>query len=159
MAVRRHSGYHEIATGIFIPESWLSCAIRRMNVNAWPERFTRKVLRRNRLARYSRISMASTTARRAFRGCWTTSVEMFHSSSRALWRLLPDRLHRLRTHEDPPQAELQKLMWDLPCVKTSAVKCRGSSISSRKVSWVGTRWLQNYMNVVCIRSVLSMLTD
>ena len=157
MAVRRHSGYHEIATGIFIPESWLSCAIRRMNVNAWPERFTRKVLRRNRLARYSRISMASTTARRAFRGCWTISMEMFHSGSRALWRLLIVFIDCV--HIDPPQAELQKLMWDLPCVKTSAVKCRGSSISSRKVSWVGTRWLQNYMNVVCIRSVLSMLTD
>ena len=47
---------------------------------------TRKVLRRNRSARYSRISMASTTARRAFRECWTTSEKMSRNGSRALWR-------------------------------------------------------------------------
>ena len=63
-------------------------AIRKMNANALPERFTRKDLRRNRSARYSRISMASTTARRVFRGCWTTFVKMFRNGSRALWRLI-----------------------------------------------------------------------
>ena len=54
--------------------------------NALREPFTRKVLRRNRSARYSRISMASTTARRVFRGCWTTFVKMFRNGSHALWR-------------------------------------------------------------------------
>ena len=63
-----------------------SFAIRKMNANALRERFTRKVLRRNRSARYSRISMASTTARRAFRECWTTSEKMSRNGSRALWR-------------------------------------------------------------------------
>ena len=48
----------------------------------------RKDLRRNRSARYSRISMASTTARRAFRECWTTSEKMSRNGSRALWRLI-----------------------------------------------------------------------
>ena len=41
---------------------------------------------------YSKASisrtMASTTARRAFRGCWTTFVKMFRNGSRALWRLI-----------------------------------------------------------------------
>ena len=74
--------------GIFIPGFWRSFAIRRMNANALPERFTRKDLRRNRSARYSRISMASTTARRVFRGCWTTSEKMSRNGSRALWRLI-----------------------------------------------------------------------
>lgn len=46
----------------------------------------RKDLRRNRLARYSRISMESTTARRAFRECWTISERMSRNGSRALWR-------------------------------------------------------------------------
>ena len=81
-------GYHEIATGIFIPGFWRSFAIRKMNANALRERFTRKDLRRNRSARYSRISMASTTARRAFRECWTTSEKMSRNGSRALWRLI-----------------------------------------------------------------------
>ena len=55
---------------------------------AGPEHFTRKDLRRNRSARYSRISMASTTARRAFRECWTIFVRMSLNGSRALWRLI-----------------------------------------------------------------------
>ena len=55
---------------------------------ALPERFTRKVLHRNRSARYSRISMASATAKRAFRGCWTTFARMSRNGSRALWRLI-----------------------------------------------------------------------
>ena len=75
-----------VATGIFIPGFWRSYAIRRMNANALRERCIRKVLRRNRSVRYSRISMASTTARRAFRGCWTTSEKMSRNGSRALWR-------------------------------------------------------------------------
>ena len=80
--------YPVIATGTFIPGFWRSCAIRKMNANALPEHFTRKVLRRNRSARYSRISMASTTARRAFRECWTIFVRMSLNGSRALWRLI-----------------------------------------------------------------------
>ena len=77
-----------VATGIFIPGFWRSYAIRRMNANALRERCIRKVLRRNRSVRYSRISMVSTTAKRAFRGCWTTFVKMFRNGSRALWRLI-----------------------------------------------------------------------
>ena len=72
----------------FIPGFWRSFAIRKMNANALRERFTRKDLRRNRSARYSRISMASTTARRAFRECWTIFVRMSLNGSRALWRLI-----------------------------------------------------------------------
>ena len=52
------------------------------------ERFTRKDLRRNRSVRYSRISMVSTTARRAFRECWTIFARMSLNGSRALWRLI-----------------------------------------------------------------------
>ena len=62
--------------GIFILGAWRSFAIRRMNANVLSERFTRKVLRRNRSVRYSRISMASTTARRAFCECWTTLLSL-----------------------------------------------------------------------------------
>ena len=50
--------------------------------------YTKGLTQENRLARYSRISMASTTARRAFRECWTTSEKMSRNGSRALWRLI-----------------------------------------------------------------------
>ena len=49
-------------------------------------RCIRNDLRRNKLARYSRISTAGTTARRAFRGCWTIFARMSLNGSRALWR-------------------------------------------------------------------------
>ena len=94
--------------GIFIPGFWRSCAISKMNANALPERCIRKDLRRNRLVRYSRISMVSTTARRVFRGCWTFFARMSLNDSRALWRRINQssssiayilKIHRRRSVE------------------------------------------------------------
>ena len=63
MTVRWRSGYLVIATGISLHGFRRSFAIRRMNANALPERCIRKDLRKNRSARYSRISMTNTTIR------------------------------------------------------------------------------------------------
>lgn len=72
--------------GNFHPRILASCAIRKTNANALPEHCIRKDLRKNMLARYSRISTASTTARRVFRGCRTIFARMSLNGSRALWR-------------------------------------------------------------------------
>ena len=105
LVVRCRSGYLEIATGIFIPEFWQSCAIRKTNANALPDavyEMTYAGTSWRGIPGYLRRALQQgehfADAGLSSRGC----LSMAHALSGGV---LPNHLHRLRTHEDSPQAE------------------------------------------------------
>lgn len=75
--------------GIFHPRILAVLSYQEDECERLAERFIRKVLHRNRLARCFRISMASTTARRAFRECWNLREDISQWLSRSLEAYYP----------------------------------------------------------------------